>query len=57
MADVVLAPAVEGALRFGVDLEKLETVRRVYERVKGMEAFVKGDWKHQEDTPEELRVK
>jgi maleylacetoacetate isomerase len=57
MADVVLAPAVEGALRFGVDLEKLETVRRVYERVNGMEAFVKGDWKHQEDTPEELRVK
>ncbi len=57
MADVCLAPAVEGALRYGVDLEEqgLRTVKSVYENVRGLEAFKKGDWKHQEDTPEEFR--
>ncbi|KAN0096535.1 maleylacetoacetate isomerase maia [Hyaloscypha variabilis] len=59
MADVCLAPAVEGALRYGVDLEGegLGTVKRVYENVRGLEAFKRGDWRHQEDTPEEFRVK
>ncbi|KAE9371590.1 Maleylacetoacetate isomerase [Stipitochalara longipes BDJ] len=59
MADVCLAPAVEGALRYGIDLdgEGLGTVKRVYENVRGLEAFRKGDWKHQGDTPEEFRVK
>lgn len=56
MADVVLAPAVEGALRYGVNLEELKTVKRVYENVRGLDAFKKGDWRHQEDTPEEFRV-
>ena len=57
MADVVLAPAVEGALRFGVDVERLGTVWRVYQRIKSMDAFKRGNWKHQEDTPEEFREK
>jgi len=56
MADVVLAPAVEAALRYGIELESLPTIKRIYESVKGLEAFRKGDWKHQEDTPEEFRV-
>jgi maleylacetoacetate isomerase len=56
MADVVLAPAVEGALRYGVDLDGLKTVKRVYENVRGLDAFQKGDWRHQPDTPEEFRV-
>jgi len=55
MADVVLAPTVEGALRFGVDVERLKTVWRVYTRLKDLDAFKKGDWKHQDDTPEEFR--
>jgi maleylacetoacetate isomerase len=57
MADVVLAPAVEGALRWGVDISKMPTVKKVYENIRGLEAFEKADWKHQEDTPEELRSK
>ena len=56
MADVVLAPAVEGALRYGVDLDGLKTVKRVFENVRGLEAFKKGDWRHQPDTPEEFKV-
>jgi maleylacetoacetate isomerase len=55
MADVVLAPACEGALRFEVDLEQFPTVGRVYKRISVLDAFKKGDWKHQEDTPEEFR--
>ncbi|KAG4441350.1 hypothetical protein IFR05_003164 [Cadophora sp. M221] len=55
MADVCLAPAVEGALRYGVDVEGLGTVWRVYNEIKRLEAFKKGDWRHQDDTPEEFR--
>lgn len=55
LADVCLAPAVEGALRYGVDVERLGTVWRVYNEIRGLEAFKKGDWRHQDDTPEELR--
>jgi len=56
LADVVLAPAVEGALRYGVDIEKLPTVNRIYQKIKVMDAFQKGDWKHQEDTPPEFKA-
>ncbi|PVH69677.1 Maleylacetoacetate isomerase [Cadophora sp. DSE1049] len=56
MADVCLAPAVEGAVRYGVDVERLKTVWRVYNAVKVLDAFKQGDWRHQEDTPEEFRV-
>jgi len=55
LADVVLAPAVDNALRFGVDVSKYETVWRVYEEVGKIEAFQKGGWRTQEDTPEEFR--
>lgn len=56
MADVVLAPAVEAALRYNIDLDGLKTVKRVYEQIKDEEAFKSGDWRHQPDTPEEFRV-
>jgi maleylacetoacetate isomerase len=56
MADVCLVPAVWGALRFGVDLNNFPVVKRVFEEVSMLEAFVKGHWKNQEDTPVELRA-
>ncbi|KAK0119485.1 hypothetical protein ONS95_010932 [Cadophora gregata] len=56
LADVCLAPAVEGAVRYGVDVEKLKTVWRIYNELKELDAFKEGDWRHQEDTPEEFRV-
>lgn len=56
MADVVLAPAVEAALRYEIDLEKFPTVSRVYKKIRVMDAFKRGDWKHQDDTPEEFRT-
>jgi len=34
----------------------LKTVKRVFENVRGLEAFKKGDWRHQPDTPEEFKV-
>jgi maleylacetoacetate isomerase len=55
MADVVLAPACEGALRYEIDLEEFPTVSRVYKRISVLDAFRKGDWRNQEDTPEEFR--
>ncbi|PPJ53011.1 hypothetical protein CBER1_11331 [Cercospora berteroae] len=55
LADVCLAPAIENAVRWEVDLSKYPTVLRVFENSRRVEAFVKGDWRHQEDTPEGLR--
>jgi maleylacetoacetate isomerase len=56
MADIVLAPAVEASLRWGVDFSVLPTVLEIYGRLKVLPEFVGGDWKHQGDTPEEFRV-
>jgi maleylacetoacetate isomerase len=55
LADVVLAPAVENAIRYNIDLGQFPTVHRVYLTIRELEAFKKGDWKHQDDTPEEFR--
>ena len=57
MADVCLAPTIEAGLRWGVDFTVLPTVWGIYGRLKGLPAFEKGDWRHQEDTPEEFRPK
>ncbi len=57
MADVCLAPAVWGAQRFGVDFGELKRVMGVYGRLEEVEAFKKGHWNCQPDTPEELRGK
>lgn len=56
MADVCLAPAVEGALRWGVELESFPHINKIYNAIRGLDAFVKGDWKHQEDTPQQFRA-
>jgi len=55
MADVVLVPAVDGALRFKVDMAQYPTIMRIYEEAQKLEAFNRGSWKTQPDTPEELR--
>ena len=57
MADVVLAPTIEAALRWGVDFAVLPTVWGIYGRLNVLPAFENGDWRHQEDTPEALRCK
>jgi maleylacetoacetate isomerase len=57
LADVTLAPTVEAAMRWGVDFSVLPTVEGIYDRLKVLPAFEKGDWKHQPDTPEQLRAK
>jgi len=56
MADVCLVPAVWGALRFGVDIEKFPVVKRVYEQMSNLDAVKLAHWKNQEDTPEGLRA-
>lgn len=55
LADVCLAPAVEGALRWGVDFGQLPRVKSVYDKISVLDAFVKGDWRNQGDTPLEFR--
>lgn len=50
LADVVLAPAVENAVRYGVDLDKVPTVKKVFERIRELDEFKSADWKHQADT-------
>lgn len=58
MADCALAPAVDGALRFGVDVEgQFPHVWKVWENLKPVEAFRNGRWDNQQDTPDELRTK
>ncbi|KAG0652766.1 putative glutathione S-transferase [Hyphodiscus hymeniophilus] len=56
MADVCMAPAVDAALRWGVDMDAFPLTRRVYETVRVLEPFLKGDWRHQDDTLEEFRT-
>ncbi|KAK6539928.1 hypothetical protein TWF694_008763 [Orbilia ellipsospora] len=57
MADVCLMPAIDGAVRFGVDMEEFETVKRIWGNLEAVEAVVKGGWRVQGDTPDDLRVK
>ncbi|KAL7267432.1 hypothetical protein RUND412_009986 [Rhizina undulata] len=56
MADVCLAPAVEAALRFGCDLREIKRIVEIYEALSKLDSFLKGDWRHQEDTPEQFRA-
>ena len=55
LADVTLAPAIDNAIRYGVDMGQFSEVSRIAEELKDVEAFEKGGWKHQPDTPEDLR--
>ncbi|RAH65285.1 thioredoxin-like protein [Aspergillus aculeatinus CBS 121060] len=56
LADVCLVPAVEMAVAYRTDLTALVRVRAVVERLKTLEAFRRGDWRRQGDTPGEVRV-
>lgn len=56
LADIALAPAAEGALRWGIDLKEFPLLHRVFENVRVLPEFVAADWKHQEDTPADLRA-
>ncbi len=55
LADVTLAPAFDNAVRFGVDVGQFPTITRIMAELKKVDAFEKGSWKNQPDTPEELR--
>ena len=57
-ADCALAPAIDGALRFGVDVQgEYPHIWKVWEEIKQLESFKKGRWDNQPDTPEDLRTK
>ncbi|KAI5362547.1 Putative glutathione S-transferase, Thioredoxin-like superfamily, glutathione Transferase family [Septoria linicola] len=55
LADLCLAPAIENAVRWEVDMSKFPNVMRVFDAIRVLPEFVQGDWRHQEDTPEALR--
>jgi maleylacetoacetate isomerase len=55
LADVVLAPAMEAAVRWGVDAKQFPTVLRIWEAIRKEHAFVRADWRHQPDTPNDFR--
>ncbi|MCJ1298603.1 hypothetical protein MMC08_001393 [Hypocenomyce scalaris] len=55
LADVVLAPALVNATRYGVDMAKFPTIERVNKALVRLEAFRQGDWRYQPDTPLEFR--
>lgn len=58
LADCVLAPAVDGALRFGVPVEQnYPNLWRVWKNISELKAFQKGRWNAQDDTPDDLRAK
>jgi len=51
MADVVLVPAVDGALRFGVDISLFPRIQKVYATAQELPAFQQGGWEAQPDNP------
>ena len=57
LADVCLVPAVWGAQRWGVDLDQMPVLMRVYENMSKIEQVDRAHWQRQEDTPEALRRK
>lgn len=55
LADCVLAPAVDGALRWGVPVQaQFPCTWKVWEHIKQQDAFIQGRWDNQQDTPVEL---
>jgi maleylacetoacetate isomerase len=56
MADVVLVPAVDGALRFGVDMTQYPHIQAIYNAAQRLPAFQQGSWQSQPDTPAGLRM-
>ncbi|BEJ11420.1 hypothetical protein CspHIS471_0108420 [Cutaneotrichosporon sp. HIS471] len=56
LADVALAPQMYTCLRFGANLADYPTCAAVFKHVSSLPEFIAADWKHQPDTPEELRA-
>ncbi|KPM36707.1 hypothetical protein AK830_g9837 [Neonectria ditissima] len=52
LADVVLAPAVEAALRWKVDMSAFPVLKGVYHTFIDLPEVSQADWRHQKDTPE-----
>ena len=57
LADVCLVPAVWGAQRWGVDLDQMPVLMRVFENMSKIEEVDQAHWQRQEDTPDTLRRK
>lgn len=56
LADVLLAPAVANGIMWGLDITRWKTLCRVWNELDQLEAFRKGHWRRQKDTPEDLRL-
>jgi maleylacetoacetate isomerase len=50
-------PAVWGAQRWGVDLNQMPVLMRVYENMSKIEEVDRAHWQRQKDTPETLSRK
>lgn len=57
LADVCLIPAIWGGQRFGVDLDRFPTVKRVFEAMSQLDAVKRAQWNSQEDCPEDLKAR
>lgn len=57
LADVCLAPAIENALRWEVDMSLFPRTMKVFEAIRLLPEFRAADWRHQEDTPDCLKAK
>jgi maleylacetoacetate isomerase len=56
LADVALAPSAEAAVRWGINLAEYPQLNRIYHTIREIPEFAQGDWRHQDDTPPELRA-
>lgn len=56
LADICLVPAVWGAQRFGVELDSMPSVMRIFDAMSRLDAVKKAHWTTQEDTPADLRA-
>jgi maleylacetoacetate isomerase len=57
MADVVLAPAIDNAIRFDAfDPDQMPTIKRIVDEYNKIDAFKAGSWRNQPDTPDEFRT-
>jgi maleylacetoacetate isomerase len=57
MADVVLAPAIDNAIRFDAfDQDRMPTIKKIVVEYNKVDAFKAGSWRSQADTPDEFRT-
>lgn len=56
LADIALVPAVDRAARYKLDLAEFPTIARIDKAMRETEAYKKGGFRSQPDTPEAMRV-